>query len=552
MAPSSAQIKRRKEEKKRQNADSGHITKSSKKLAEKAALEMAKKRLRSKLASIEREHEEMRASVAEGEMSQEDLDKEIASKSDVINEVNLKIKKIEDKEKMDEDSDIEGEQGFLHPDTGDALHPLTAAVAGKLAPGSSSSTGDAVQVSSALPTERVTPSDPQQHLNAGNTLSHEPASVTGSLASGSALSTGDAEQVSRTPPTVKVTTSDPPQHLNAGNTLSHGPASVTGNLASGSAFNIDNPKDVSMTSSSVPGSSISTAIQIEEDPDDLLTQAQWRQKCGADSGGTIVAYNDIPSSNRKLFIMQYGPSNLAKYRLQSSTDVDFSEDPDTHDFGSPKNNLGQLRDPETRLYVRKRQEIHAVQGVAWVYDEMKHEDPLKLMEPKKNKNDKRRFPNTRVKVSWWFDNKKHYSWETRTSFRRLWGKKPEVGDRAIYLAAQAQMVRHERFAAGERSAMNISPSPNPEINRLIKEESADLDPNAARPSIEVPQTSNNQKGVATASEVEETSKYEKAALSFRMMWAMDHGRAPNARLTEDEQYEFAEKLQKYLERKGLM
>jgi hypothetical protein len=59
-----------------------------------------------------------------------------------------------------------------------------------------------------------------------------------------------------------------------------------------------------------------------------------------------------------------------------------------------------------------------------------------------------------------------YSWETRTTVRRLWGRDPNAGDKAIFLTAKANDQRYTQWLNSQREARDTSATPDPAVNNL--------------------------------------------------------------------------------------
>ena len=174
------------------------------------------------------------------------------------------------------------------------------------------------------------------------------------------------------------------------------------------------------------------------DPDQHRAVQLWKRKSG---GGRIA-------------IVRYGPLNSAVFRREDvSQSDDLSQIPD---YSDPKLRLGEQAAyvDGRKVWKVTRRNFISVQGVAFP-DTATYKD----LNPKRKKS--QHWMHTDVLIKWKTDNGFEKSWETRTTFRRVWGKNKDDADDAIYRAAIWSEENFQKWKRGVRRTAERSPSQNP-------------------------------------------------------------------------------------------
>lgn len=215
-----------------------------------------------------------------------------------------------------------------------------------------------------------------------------------------------------------------------------------------------NPTQKSVTFQTVYGSE-TNPIDLEEELD-LVTSEQSQPTAGipdSDQHRKVLLWKR-KSGGGRIAIVQYGPLNSAVYRRE---DVSQSDDlSQVHDYSDPKLRLGEQAAYEDGRKVWKvtRRNFISVQGVAFP-DTATYKD----LNPKRKKS--QHWMHTDVFIKWKTDEGIMKSWETRTTFRRVWGKNKDDADDAIYRAAIWAEENFQEWKRGVRRAASRSPSQNP-------------------------------------------------------------------------------------------
>ncbi|KAI9727199.1 MAG: hypothetical protein M1834_008507 [Cirrosporium novae-zelandiae] len=210
----------------------------------------------------------------------------------------------------------------------------------------------------------------------------------------------------------------------------------------------------------------------DHDPETLLTPGAFRKRLGLDHGGYVVAKREI--GRRVQLLLEYGPPNASMFRFKGAADVDTTYDEEKiPDITDPENRRGHLRVRKKWTYTSK--DVAAIQGVVWIFNEESGKEPLDLLDPDMMAEDKMhnpgtKYPHTYVKIKW-TDGEK--TWEPRANFVRVWGKSKKAADKAIFMAAEYQEKRYKEYCNNQRPPEDRSPTPNPDILRVKREDSVD-------------------------------------------------------------------------------
>ena len=162
----------------------------------------------------------------------------------------------------------------------------------------------------------------------------------------------------------------------------------------------------------------------------------------------------------KIGIFKYGPRNRPVYRREEIEPEDYKT---TTDISEPAKRLGEQY--ERGEYSRKvwtvtRKNFVSVQGVAFPDGcNLRDLDPSRF-------GDRVPCPvdvlikwkiQSKDKESW----KEEKSWETRTVFRRVWGKQGDGPDTTLFRAAKRAEIRFNLWYNGLEKAKDQSPTPDP-------------------------------------------------------------------------------------------
>ncbi|MCJ1274809.1 hypothetical protein MMC21_002607 [Puttea exsequens] len=155
--------------------------------------------------------------------------------------------------------------------------------------------------------------------------------------------------------------------------------------------------------------------------------------------------------NQILGIVRYGPTNAPIYRREDLTGARIDG---VKDITDPKDRPGENYQYENdrKVWKLSRQNLVSIQGVAFP-----QEKKLKRLNP--SWKGRIVWMPTDVLIKWSLDGEVHKSWETRTVFRRLWGKQGRGPDWAIYEAAKYAERRFASWRKGERRTQSRSATP---------------------------------------------------------------------------------------------
>ena len=225
-----------------------------------------------------------------------------------------------------------------------------------------------------------------------------------------------------------------------------------------------------------------------DDPEDLYSPAIARKRAGkAPDKFRLEGYRGLGRGTTA--VTGRGPKNSTSYRLERLSGLGGIGLED-HIPDITQNRWGEMRRKEkynkSHLYgIHNKPQI---QGVAWFYRDSEKE-PLNLLIPiprderRKRKREGTLTPSEAkrvemaIKVKWRIEGTKKYSWETRSTIRRIFTD--DIGDTFIYEAAKVQEEKYEAWQNGERVGLERSPS---HFNQLSP------GPGATDPPLQVPAT----------------------------------------------------------------
>ena len=173
------------------------------------------------------------------------------------------------------------------------------------------------------------------------------------------------------------------------------------------------------------------------------------------AGGKIVGWR-VGGRGKIMVVVQWGPKNSAIYR-----EVPESEAPS----GFDRNETTCLNDWAQRLGEQKLQGKYefdnshrpVLQGVAIAYPpDMEHPQALLTPEGKGQ-----RYTPGSYLIRWTRDGESFYSWETRTTVRRIWKGGNARADKAIHDAFVMSQRNYKAWKDGKRSEADRSPTPDP-------------------------------------------------------------------------------------------
>lgn len=196
----------------------------------------------------------------------------------------------------------------------------------------------------------------------------------------------------------------------------------------------------------------------DDDPEALFVPQKAARRTGG-APGVNEGWKGSGASEQ--VIVKYGPLNSAMYRLEKSEDLAETLDKTkTPEF--TEHRLGDKKNGRRWRYTRR----HFVMIVGVAFEDNGFDDPMEELKPKEP-GETRRYRPIQIKVKWLINGKYLKTWELRGTVRRLMGSKPELGDRAIYIAAVNQAARYNAFLGGDRIGADRSPSVSPELARLV-------------------------------------------------------------------------------------
>jgi hypothetical protein len=161
---------------------------------------------------------------------------------------------------------------------------------------------------------------------------------------------------------------------------------------------------------------------------------------------------------QKIGIFRYGPANASVFRREEVT----KEVPEgVTDLADNNTRLGEASTfiNGKRVWTLTRHNLVSVQGVAFP-----EEFDVKDLDP--DRQTRRIFIPTDIYIKWSYKGEIRKSWETRTVFRRVWGKHGDGPDEAIFEAAMYAEKRFKEWRKGMRRSLSRSPTPNPDAEDI--------------------------------------------------------------------------------------
>ena len=225
-----------------------------------------------------------------------------------------------------------------------------------------------------------------------------------------------------------------------------------------------------------------------DDPEDLYSPAIARKRAGkAPDKFRLEGYRGLGRGTTA--VTGRGPKNSTSYRLERLSGLGGIGLED-HIPDITQNRWGEMRRKEkyNKSHFYGIHNKPQIQGVAWFYRDSEKE-PLNMLIPiprderRKRKREGTLTPSeakrveVAIKVKWRINGTKKYSWETRSTIRRIFTD--DIGDTFIYEAAKVQEEKYEAWQNGERVGLERSPS---HFNQLSP------GPGATDPPLQVPAT----------------------------------------------------------------
>ncbi|KAL6714264.1 hypothetical protein ACLMJK_007687 [Lecanora helva] len=186
----------------------------------------------------------------------------------------------------------------------------------------------------------------------------------------------------------------------------------------------------------------------------ILIQVSDSRPIAEDKHRKVLAVKNFHGG--RVGIVQYGPRNSPVHRREDVTGMDLKDPYD--DLSDPMKRFGEAKhwDKQGKLiWKAKRHEFCSVAGVAFPssynVEDLHH----------KIKRDVR-FP-VDVLMVWNIKGERKKTWETFSTFKRLWGKQKWSAAKAIYRAATTAEERFEEWRSGARLSEDRSPTPDPKL-----------------------------------------------------------------------------------------
>lgn len=174
----------------------------------------------------------------------------------------------------------------------------------------------------------------------------------------------------------------------------------------------------------------------------------------------VVVKNGIGGS--KIGIVRYGPPNRSIYNREDVTGLDITG---VQDISEGMNRLGEQYSRDSmgrKIWTYNRRDLVSIQGVALPPN-------VTLKELKKKRPGDKVYMPVDVLIKW-NHNKAgtfQHSWETRTSFKRIWGRSGAGPDAAIAQAAEYADTRFQEWKSEQplAEARDGSPTPDPDFRK---------------------------------------------------------------------------------------
>ncbi|KAH6664014.1 hypothetical protein B0J14DRAFT_569966 [Halenospora varia] len=200
------------------------------------------------------------------------------------------------------------------------------------------------------------------------------------------------------------------------------------------------------------------APATDEDPDDddagLFTPEQNKVVTGRSDDGAVVAWRQQGYS--KQVVVRYGPKNSPRYERSTKAKAGIPFDEKTTPQTGPDHRFGDEK--IGRKFVRQWNDFKGVLGVAY-------NCPLKDLMPRKVSG-KKTYPRLEIWVKWTIDGKIHRVWEVPSSIKHIWPN-PTQCEEYLYNVACDHDKKHRAWQSGQREGREASPSPGPEMDRLM-------------------------------------------------------------------------------------
>ena len=236
---------------------------------------------------------------------------------------------------------------------------------------------------------------------------------------------------------------------------------------------------------------------IDKDPEDagLFTPEQNRVVSGRIDEAKVAAWRMQGYS--KQVIIRHGPKNSPKYDRSTKTKAGIPFDEKTTDQFGPDHRFGDEK--EGRKFVRRWDDFKGILGVAY-------NCPLNALAPRE-KGDGRKYPRVEVWVKWSIYDEIRRVWEVPSSIKHIFPNATQC-EEYIYNAACDHAKKHQAWKSGQREGREASPTPGPEMNRLMPK-----GPQVTGKGIKIEKDGSNGPLNSIPSE-------EERMLQFRQQWAM--------------------------------
>jgi hypothetical protein len=167
----------------------------------------------------------------------------------------------------------------------------------------------------------------------------------------------------------------------------------------------------------------------------------------------------------------------------------------------PEHRFGDEKDGKKK-FVRQWDDFKGVLGVAY-------NCPLQELMPR-NVSGLKKYPRVDVWVKWSIGDEIHRVWEVPSSIKHIFPN-PTQCEEYIYNTACDHEKKHQAWLSGQREGKETSPTPGPEMNRLMAQGA----PQTTRNIIKVEENGNNGTPLSRPILSEEERMFQ-----FRKQWAM--------------------------------
>ena len=228
------------------------------------------------------------------------------------------------------------------------------------------------------------------------------------------------------------------------------------------------------------------SVEGDTDGNIVTTHASSETEVGADGFVNLVAPDDQTDGSfvdgevigyrpggrgSTMVVVKNGPRNAPIYKEipAAQAPASFSKE---HSVCLTDERVGEKK--SHGVYEYRREHCKMLQGVAIAYPN-DEKSPEKFLHPASKG---KRYPAGSYAILWQKDGQQFRTWETRTTFRRVWPGDNKVADMAIYNAFTIAMKRYQEVVDGTRNPEDRSPTADPALKAPVVSPSATPEPSS--------------------------------------------------------------------------